>query len=77
MSAPVSVSRRLLSIEEYHKLGEAGVLGEDDRVELIDGRDVGRIRQHQKEFQPQAKHQQPSQRQQAKDQHSQEPQLSG
>jgi Uma2 family endonuclease len=37
MSAPVSVSRRLLSVEEYHKIGEAGVLGEDDRVELIDG----------------------------------------
>jgi Uma2 family endonuclease len=37
MSAPVSVSRRLLSVEEYHKIGEAGVLGEDDHVELIDG----------------------------------------
>jgi hypothetical protein len=37
MSAPLSVSRRLLSVEEYHKIGEAGVLGEDDRIELIDG----------------------------------------
>jgi Uma2 family endonuclease len=26
------------SVEEYHRLGEAGVLGEDDRVELIEGR---------------------------------------
>ena len=25
------------SVEEYHKLGEAGILEEDDRVELLDG----------------------------------------
>ena len=25
------------SVEEYHKLGEAGILGEDDRIELLHG----------------------------------------
>lgn len=25
------------SVEEYHRMGEAGIFGEDDRVELIDG----------------------------------------
>jgi Uma2 family endonuclease len=25
------------SVDEYHKLGEAGILGEDDRVELLNG----------------------------------------
>jgi putative restriction endonuclease len=30
-------SRRRLTIEEYHRLGEAGVLREDERVELIEG----------------------------------------
>ncbi len=37
MGAPLSIPRRLLSIEEYYQLGKAGVLGEDDQVELIDG----------------------------------------
>ena len=31
------ISRRLFTADEYHKLGDAGVLSEDDRVELIDG----------------------------------------
>ena len=31
------VSLRKLTIEEYHKLGEAGILHPNDRVELIDG----------------------------------------
>ena len=26
---------RLFTVEEYHRMGEAGILGEDDRVELI------------------------------------------
>ncbi len=30
-------ARRRLTISEYHKMGEAGILGEDDRVELLDG----------------------------------------
>src|SRR5215471_17812660 len=25
------------SVDEYHRLGEVGILGEDDRVELLDG----------------------------------------
>jgi Uma2 family endonuclease len=31
------VSLRKLTIDEYHRLGEAGILHPDDRVELIDG----------------------------------------
>ena len=31
------VQRRLFTAEEYHRLGEAGILHEDDRVELVDG----------------------------------------
>ncbi|MFO1205698.1 MAG: Uma2 family endonuclease [Burkholderiales bacterium] len=37
MGALESVQRRRLSLEEFHRMGPAGVLGEDDRVELIDG----------------------------------------
>ena len=29
--------RRRLDVHEYHRMGEAGILTEDDRVELIDG----------------------------------------
>lgn len=29
--------RRRFSVEEYHRMGEAGILPEDERVELIDG----------------------------------------
>src|SRR3712207_4278462 len=32
-----ALRRRRFTVEEYHKMGEAGILGEDDRVELIDG----------------------------------------
>jgi Uma2 family endonuclease len=28
---------RLFTVEEYHRMGEAGILGEDSRVELIEG----------------------------------------
>ncbi len=33
----VQLLRRSFTIEEYHRMGEAGILREDDRVELIDG----------------------------------------
>ena len=29
--------RRLFTVDEYHRMGEAGILTEDDRVELIEG----------------------------------------
>src|SRR5580704_10670305 len=32
-----SVVRRALTVAEYHRMGEAGILTEDDRVELIEG----------------------------------------
>lgn len=31
------VERRRFTVEDYHKVAEAGIFGEDDRVELIDG----------------------------------------
>lgn len=32
-----TVPRHRLTLDDYHRLGEAGVLGEDDRVELLEG----------------------------------------
>lgn len=37
MDVTFQPTRRLFSVAEYHRLGEAGVLTEDDRVELIEG----------------------------------------
>ena len=37
MSAPLTIPRRLLTLDEYHTIGAAGVLKEDDRIELIEG----------------------------------------
>ena len=31
------VRKRLFTVDEYHRMGEAGIIHEDDRVELIDG----------------------------------------
>jgi hypothetical protein len=31
------VPRHRLTVDDFHRLGEAGVLGEDDRVELLEG----------------------------------------
>ena len=37
MGAPLTIPRRLLTLDEYHNMGAAGVLKEDDRIELIEG----------------------------------------
>lgn len=37
MSAVLAPTRYKLSVGDYHKLGEAGILNEDSRVELLDG----------------------------------------
>ncbi len=34
---PAEVQRRRFTVEEYHRMGETGLLSEDDRVELMDG----------------------------------------
>jgi Uma2 family endonuclease len=34
---PVAVTKRRFNVHEYHRMGEAGILHEDDRVQLIDG----------------------------------------
>ena len=31
------IERRKISVAEYHRMGEAGILHEDDRIELIEG----------------------------------------
>ena len=33
----VQVARRYFTVDEYHRMGEAGVFSENDRVELIEG----------------------------------------
>ncbi|MBI3978533.1 MAG: Uma2 family endonuclease, partial [Chloroflexi bacterium] len=33
----IRLTRRRFSVNEYHRMARAGILGEDDRVELIDG----------------------------------------
>src|SRR3990172_10433352 len=38
MAMPLTAHR--FTVEEYHRMGEAGVFHEDDRVELIDGQVV-------------------------------------
>ena len=37
MAVDVEVARRLFNVEEYHRMAEAGILGADERVELIEG----------------------------------------
>jgi Uma2 family endonuclease len=34
---PQAIKRHRFTVEEFHKMSEAGIFGEDDRVELIDG----------------------------------------
>lgn len=36
MSLPV-ITKRLINVEEYHKMGDAGIITAEDRVELING----------------------------------------
>jgi len=31
------ITKRKLSIDEYHRMAEVGIIGPDERVELIDG----------------------------------------
>ena len=31
------VPRHRLTVKDYHRLGEAGILGEDDRIDLLEG----------------------------------------
>jgi hypothetical protein len=33
----VQLLKRLFTVEQYHRMAEAGILGEDDRVELLEG----------------------------------------
>src|SRR5579859_4835224 len=35
--APLRIARWAISVADYHRIAKAGILGEDDRVELIDG----------------------------------------
>lgn len=37
MGAPQSIPRKTLTVDQFVKMGEAGILHEDDRVELIEG----------------------------------------
>jgi Uma2 family endonuclease len=34
---PVEITKRLFDVDDYHRMAKAGILSEDDRVELIDG----------------------------------------
>jgi Uma2 family endonuclease len=34
---PVKIARRTFNVEDYHRMAEAGILGDDDRGELIEG----------------------------------------
>jgi Uma2 family endonuclease len=35
--APILPARHKLDVDTYHRMAEAGIFGEDDRIELIDG----------------------------------------
>jgi Uma2 family endonuclease len=35
--APAPIARHRFTVDEYHRMGEAGIFGKDDRIELIEG----------------------------------------
>jgi hypothetical protein len=37
MGALETLQRRKRSVDDFHRMGETGLLGEDDRIEWIDG----------------------------------------
>jgi hypothetical protein len=37
MAMVVELKRHQFTVEEYHRMGEVGILTEDDRVQLIEG----------------------------------------
>ena len=37
MAVEAELTRRLFTVDEYHRMAEAGILAEDERVELIEG----------------------------------------
>jgi len=39
----VQIARRSFTVDEYYRMAEAGILAEDDRVELLDGEVVEMI----------------------------------